>query len=74
MGDLQGLLDPTEEQLDGPSPLVEICDLLGFGVEIVGEDTQDFAGVSFDAHFTHGVSEGVFAMVRQAHRQEADAV
>ncbi len=26
--DLEGLLDPAEEQLDGPTPLVEIGDLL----------------------------------------------
>src|SRR5271163_3897389 len=28
VADLQGLLDPSEEQLDRPSPLVEVCDLL----------------------------------------------
>jgi hypothetical protein len=32
--DFEGLLDPAEEQLDRPTPLVEIGDRLGRGVEI----------------------------------------
>src|SRR6202011_5187152 len=47
-GDLQCLLDPAEEQLDAPAALVEIRDLLGGGLEIVGQDPQHLAG--FDPH------------------------
>src|ERR1700674_4106694 len=38
--DLEGLLDPAEEQLDGPTPAVEISDLLGAGIEVVRQDAQ----------------------------------
>src|SRR5436190_17987544 len=34
-GDLEGLLDPAEEQLNGPAPAVEISDLLCTGIEII---------------------------------------
>ena len=42
--DPEVLLGPFEEQLDLPTLLVEVGDLLGWGVEIVGEDAQDLAG------------------------------
>ena len=45
MGDFQHLFHQAEEQLDQPAPLVEIGDLLGGRVEIVGEDAQRLAGV-----------------------------
>ena len=41
--DLQDLLDPAEEQLDRPAPLVELRDQLGPRCEIVGEKPQDLA-------------------------------
>ena len=34
-GDLEGLLDPAEEQLDGPASAVEISNLLCAGIEII---------------------------------------
>ena len=36
--DPEGLLDPSEEQLDGPSSFVELGDLSGAGIEVVGQD------------------------------------
>ena len=45
MADFQRLLDPAEEQLDLPAALVELGDLLGGGVEVVGEDAQRLAGL-----------------------------
>ena len=36
--DLEVLLDPFEEQLEGPAPLVEVGDVPGRGLEVVGED------------------------------------
>ena len=52
LADFEVLLDPTEEQLDGPATLVEIGDLLGGGIEIVGEDAQDFTGLDPVAFFS----------------------
>jgi hypothetical protein len=49
VADLEGLLDPAEEQLDLPAAPVEVSDLLGRGMEIVGEDTQLLAGLGVDA-------------------------
>jgi hypothetical protein len=34
-GDLEGLLDPAEEQLDRPAPAIEVSDLLSRCVEVV---------------------------------------
>src|SRR5437016_2540434 len=36
--DLEGLLDPAEEQLDGPAALVEVSNLFCGRVEIVAQD------------------------------------
>jgi hypothetical protein len=46
--DFQGLLDPSEEQLDGPSSLVKIGDFLCSRGQIIGEDAQHFAGLEPD--------------------------
>src|SRR5262245_51242873 len=46
--DSQYLLDPAKEQLDFPALPVEIGDLLGRRIEVVGDDTQHLAG--FDAY------------------------
>ena len=57
--DLEGLLDPSEEEFDGPAALVEVGDLLGGGVEVVGDDAQGFAVFELDADLADGVGEGV---------------
>jgi len=49
--DFQGLLDPSKEQLDGPSALVQIGDLLRAGSQIIGEDAQHLAGLDHDPNF-----------------------
>ena len=74
VADLEGLLDPAEEQFDLPASLVEVGDLVGRGVEIVGEDAQLLAGLGQDAHLANTVLEGVPAAARQACGQVADAV
>src|SRR5882672_11605740 len=51
VGDLQGLLDPSKEQLDRPSALVQIGDVLSAGGQIVGEDAQHLAGLDHDPDF-----------------------
>jgi hypothetical protein len=45
MPDLEGVLEPAEEQFDLPATLAEFGDLGGRSIEIVGEDAQDFAAV-----------------------------
>src|SRR6516225_8555774 len=72
--DLEGLLDPAEEQLDRPAALIEIGDLPGGGVEVVAQDAQHLAGVELDAHFPHRVLEGVEPIVGLAPRQMADTI
>ena len=73
-GDLEGLLDPAEEQLDGPAALVELGDLLGASVEIVGEDAQHLAGVAHDPHLAHRIGHRVAPAHGLATRQKADAI
>src|SRR6476661_9052292 len=73
-GDPEGLLDPAEEQLDGPAALVEPGDVLGGGVEVVAEEAQDLAGLGLDADLAHRVLERVAAASCLALRQMADAV
>src|SRR3982074_3002466 len=43
--DLEGLLDPAEEQFDGPTSAVEISDLLCAGIEVIRQDAQDLSGI-----------------------------
>src|SRR3990172_12098435 len=49
VADLEGLLDPAEEQLDLPATLVEFGNLFGRSIEIVGEDAQVLSGFCLDA-------------------------
>jgi hypothetical protein len=49
-GDLENLLDPAEEQLDGPAAFVEVGDLLGGGIEVIAEDAQHLATNSALSH------------------------
>jgi hypothetical protein len=53
--DLQRLLDPTKEQLDRPTALIEAGDLLGRSRQIVGEYVQNLAVI--------GTSPGMTARV-----------
>ena len=59
MADLQGLLDPAEEQLDRPAALVEIGDLLCRRLQIVAQDAQNLAAVELDPHLAHRLAERV---------------
>src|SRR5258708_8532414 len=52
MADLQGLFDPSKEQLDRPSTLVEVGDVLRACLDVIGEDAQHLAGLDDDANFT----------------------
>ena len=72
--DLKGLLDPAEEQLDGPAALVEVGDLLGGGIEVVAEDAQHLAALGLDPDLAYGVAHGVAPAPGLAGGQEADAV
>src|SRR6202043_3080377 len=40
VADFQRLFDPSEEQFDRPSTLVEVGDLLRFGGQVIGKDAQ----------------------------------
>ena len=46
--DFQRLLDPSKEQFDGPSSLVQISDFLRACPEIIGQDAQHLAGLDDD--------------------------
>ena len=72
--DAQILLHPFEEQLDLPAALIEIGDLAGGCLEVVGEDAQHLAGLDPHADFAHRFAERVFTAAGQADRQKSDAV
>jgi hypothetical protein len=74
VADFECLLDPAEEQLDGPTALVEVGDFLGRGLEVIAEDAQDFAGVGLDAHLANRVAEGIFSALSLALWQQPNAV
>src|ERR1700688_2493054 len=59
--DLQGLFDPSKEQLDGPSTLVQVGDVLRACLDIIGEDAQYLAGLDDDANFTDQIRHWVVA-------------
>src|SRR5208282_5765378 len=73
-GDLQGLLDPAEEQLDLPALLVKIGNLLGRRVKVVGEDAQFLAGLGQYPDLAHGILHRVLSAASLARWQEPDAV
>src|SRR5881392_4044846 len=74
MADFEGMLNPAEEQLDLPAALVEIGDLVGRGVEIVGDDAQDLACLGPNLDLAHGVLERVLAGFCLSCRQKTDPV
>src|SRR5260370_18054017 len=59
VADLQGLLDPSKEQLDGPSTLVQVGDVLRACLKIIGEDVQHLARLADDANFTDQIPHSV---------------
>ena len=72
--DLEDLLDPAEEQLDRPAALVEISNLLRRGIQIVGQNAQQLAGLRAYPDLAHRVGHRVLPPVAQPNWQEADAV
>src|SRR6202008_3589104 len=70
----EGLLDPAEEQLDGPTSAVEISDLLCAGIEVVRQDAQYLSGIGRDPHLPHGILYRITAAPGLACGEEADAV
>src|SRR6267142_4656940 len=72
--DLEGLLDPAEEQLNGPAAAIEIGEFLGAGIEIVRQDAQYLAGVVRDPNFAHRVLHWVVPASGLTCRKEADAI
>jgi hypothetical protein len=73
-GDLEHLLDPAEEQLDGLAAFVEVGNLLGGSIEVVAEDAQHLAGLGLDPDLAHSVAKGFAPVLSLAGGQEADAV
>src|SRR5258708_23593 len=73
-GDLESLLDPAEEQFDGPTPAVEIGELLGAGIEIVRQDAKHCSALGRYSHLAHCVLHWIAAASGLARGEEADAV
>jgi hypothetical protein len=67
--DAQGLLDPAEEQFDLPTLLVKIGDLFGRGINVIGDDAQDLAGINDHAKLANRNLQRVLAAVSQPLRQ-----
>ena len=70
--DFEGVLDPAEEQFDLPATFVKFGDLVGWSIEIVGDDAQDFTGLGRHAQFADRVGKRVLARTRLPRRQMAD--
>jgi len=73
-GDFECLLDPAEEQFDGPSSLVQIGDDLGWSGQVIGHDPQDLAAVDDDPQLADVFVERVLAVIGLTLREMADAV
>ena len=61
VADFQGLLDPSKEQLDGPSTFIQISDFLCAHGQIIGEDAQHLAGLDQDPNFADQIRHRVGA-------------
>src|SRR5258708_29219541 len=51
--DLEMLLDPSEQQLDLPAPLVEAADLDGGSLEVVGQEGDPGSIVALETNAAH---------------------
>lgn len=71
---LRLLLDPADEQLDVPAPLVKRRNRAGGRIEVVGQHPQDGARLDLDPDLADGVAHRVAPAVRRPFRQEADPV
>ena len=56
--DFEGVLDPAEEQFDLPATFVKFGDLVGWSIEIVGDDAQDFCSLGGHAQFADRSENG----------------
>src|SRR6201999_648641 len=72
--DLEGLLDPTEEQLDSPAPAIEVGNFFCAGIEIIRQDAQHLSGVGREANLAHSILHWIASAPGLACRQKADAV
>ncbi|KAH2839688.1 hypothetical protein KXW36_001707, partial [Aspergillus fumigatus] len=61
VADFEGVLDPSKEQFDLPTALVEFSDLVGRRIEIVADDAQDFACLGTNPDLAYRVLERVLA-------------
>src|SRR5271165_835258 len=59
VSNLQCLFHPPKEQLDRPTPLVQVGDFLRARGQIIGEDAQHLTGLDHDADFAHAVRHRV---------------
>jgi hypothetical protein len=73
-GNSEGLLDPTEEQLDGPASTIEIGYFLGTGIEIVRQDAQHLSGFGHNADLANRVPHRVLSASGLSCRKEANAI
>ncbi len=74
MGDLQGLFDPAKEQLDRPSPLVQVGDFLCACLQIIGEDAQHLAGFDDDPKLAAETRHRIVARRGEPLRKIADPI
>ena len=69
--DFEGLLDPAEEQFDGPPPPVQIGDDPGRSRQVIGHDAQDLAAVDDDLEFADLLVEWVLAAIGLSRRSSS---
>jgi len=74
VADLEGLFDPSEEQLDRPAALVKVGDLLRARRQVVGEDAQDLAGFGPHPHLSHQSRHRILARGGEPLGQMSDTV
>src|ERR1700693_2517832 len=72
--DLEGLFDPSEEQLDRPAALVKVSDLLRARRQVVGEDAQDLAGLGAHPPLPHKSPHRILARGGEPPGQISDTV
>ena len=74
VADFQGLFDPSKEQLDGPSALVQIGDFLCARGQIIGEDAQHLAGLDHDLDFADQTRHRIVAGSGKPLRKVSDPI
>src|SRR5438105_4117308 len=74
VADFEGLFDPSEEEFDCPSPLVQVSNLLRTCAQVIGKDAQFLASLDNNPDFSHQPRHRILTRCGEPFRKMSDPI